>query len=335
MSNIPRRLINRLNPFGYVMVGVGVLLYIAKHDIADLFNSDGREVFIVSLALIAYGSAIILLNYLRGNRIEFGNAGYTKEELKMLRNEIMHNSNFANNSNELKIKIENIEEAFKKLNIKENSLTEEEKLELTQNIKNSILSNTSSELLKDIEEKYSKDILFQVQLKNIQKQLNNTQNRLKQEISALSRRGNVNLVIGVITTMIAVWILATTMIDTHIIMTKETLLTHFAPRLTLSLFIEIFSFFFLRLYKTGLNEIKYFQNELTNIEMKFISLEGALHTKDKDTIHNVINEFSKTERNFILEKGQSTVEIERTKLDASENSNSIASLSKLVDAIKK
>lgn len=59
--------------------------------------------------------------------------------------------------------------------------------------------------------------------------------------------------------------------------------THFLPRLTLVVFIEIFAYFFLRLYKSSLTEIKYFQNEMTNIEAKFIALYIALESDNQET----------------------------------------------------
>ena len=331
MINITRIMIDRLNPFGYAMIGAGILLYIAKHDIADLLNSDGREVFLFSVVLIVYGTAIVLLNYLRGNRIEFGNAKYTIDELNMLRN----SKSLIDVTSYFDSKLNEFEEKLDEINKSSTLLNDDEKIKIIENIKNDILSNTSSQVLDEIENKYSKNMEFSNQLKRVQEQLTKTQMRLKEEIAALSRRGNVNLVIGIITTMVAVWILATTIIDTNIKMTEEMLLTYYIPRLTLSLFIEIFSFFFLRLYKSGLDEIKYFQNELTNIEIKFVSLENAIHTKDKETIKSVISELSKTERNFILEKGQSTVDLERTKLDVDGRNNILDSLSKLVESIKK
>ena len=94
-----------------------------------------------------------------------------------------------------------------------------------------------------------------------------------------------------------------------------------------------FSFFFLKLYKSGLSEIKYFQNELTNVEMKFISLDISLRGKNTELISDVVSEFSKTERNFILNKGQTTVEIERGKLDNEVINNAVSSFSKFVEVI--
>ena len=172
-------------------------------------------------------------------------------------------------------------------------------------------------------------------MSGLQEQLENTRLRLRRELEALGRRGNVNLVIGVLTTVAAVGILTTTILDPNVKLTNDTLVTHFAPRLTLSLFIEIFSFFFLKLYKSGLGEIKYFQNELTNIELKFVSLESALRSENKEVVAGVVGEFSRTERNFTLDKGQSTVEIERSRLDAEAGNNVISSFSKLVESIKK
>ncbi len=87
------------------------------------------------------------------------------------------------------------------------------------------------------------------------------------------------------------------------------------PRVTFVIFIEVFAYFFLRLYKQGLTEIKYFQNELTNVESKITALEVAYIKNDTNAISNVIDALSKTERNFILNKDQTTIEIEKTRLD--------------------
>jgi hypothetical protein len=85
------------------------------------------------------------------------------------------------------------------------------------------------------------------------------------------------------------------------------------PRL--AVFIEIFSLFFLRLYRAGLDEIKFFQNELTNVETKYAALESALASKNADLTERVIGLLAETERNFLLRKGESTVELERAKID--------------------
>ncbi|CAM2841787.1 hypothetical protein [Pseudomonas fluorescens] len=90
---------------------------------------------------------------------------------------------------------------------------------------------------------------------------------------------------------------------------------HYTSRFSLIISIEILAYFFLRLHKSNLVDAKYYQNELTNLELKYISLDAALYLKRADITHKVISEFSETERNHILEKGQSTIELKRVELE--------------------
>ena len=100
------------------------------------------------------------------------------------------------------------------------------------------------------------------------------------------------------------------------------------PRLSLVILIEIFAYFFLGLYKSSLTEIKYFQNEITNIEAKYLAMDQAIILGDKPTIKKLLDHISKTERNFILKKGESTTLLESEKLNAQQQT-------KLLDAVTK
>jgi len=94
------------------------------------------------------------------------------------------------------------------------------------------------------------------------------------------------------------------------------LLSYYLPKLSLVLFVEVFSFFFLRLYKESLDEIKYFQNELTNAELRFLAMEAALLEGGASAVlASVIRGLAATERNFILKKGESTVDLRKGELD--------------------
>lgn len=83
----------------------------------------------------------------------------------------------------------------------------------------------------------------------------------------------------------------------------------FLPRLSLVIIIEVFSFFFLKLYKASLSEIKYFQNEATNIEFHFAALEIATHLGDAKLIEKAIDKFTSVERNPILKDNDMTREL--------------------------
>jgi undecaprenyl pyrophosphate synthase len=90
---------------------------------------------------------------------------------------------------------------------------------------------------------------------------------------------------------------------------------HFIPRLSLVIFIEFFSFFFLKLYRNSLHEIKYYQNELTNLEVKSTAITFAVNYGKVEDISLIIKDISSTERNFKLQKDESTVELERNKAE--------------------
>ena len=77
---------------------------------------------------------------------------------------------------------------------------------------------------------------------------------------------------------------------------------NFLPRMTLTLFIETFAYFFLRLYSNSLIEIKYFKNEITNIEHKFLALKTAVHFRDTLSIREAVGWFAQTDRNAVVQK---------------------------------
>ena len=143
--------------------------------------------------------------------------------------------------------------------------------------------------------------------------------RVEEEISSQNRRGNINLLIGITTALIGLFILGYSVFTINSIPTADIkdinkdiihLAYSYIPRLSLVFLIEVFAYFFLRLYKYSIIEIKYFQNELTNIDLKTMALHLVGKVGDKDQIKEIAMELVKTERNFILEKGQSTVELE-------------------------
>ena len=188
--------------------------------------------------------------------------------------------------------------------------------ELYSQMKDKLTASVGSELLNDIRKDYEKEL----GIEGVEARLNHahqkTSTRLEREIETLGRRGSTNLTLGVMTTLIGLLLL------TAFIFTKNDFpfgsteyLINFIPRLSLVIFVEIFAYFFLRLYKTGLSEIKYFQNELTNIESKHVALMAALRSQDSSMMNKVIEIMAATERNQIIEKGQTTVEIQKMQMD--------------------
>jgi hypothetical protein len=107
--------------------------------------------------------------------------------------------------------------------------------------------------------------------------------------------------------------------------TKD-VLAHYIPRISIAIFIEVFSFFFLKLYKANLSDIKYFENERTNINSKKLALMFAYLTDNKDSTKEILTVMANTERNFKLKKDESTTSLEKLRIEKSENENLINSL---------
>lgn len=206
-----------------------------------------------------------------------------------------------------------------------NELTKEIIRELQDETKNYILSESFDEIKNEashLAKERSREKLF-----------NTMSFRLEEEISSQSRRGVFNLSAGVITAAVGIGFLYTLLTDYADSGSYINLVSHFIPRVSLVILIEVFAYFFLNLYKRSLDEIKYFQNELTNIEMKYLALKIAIESDTDKLNENLIKVVLETERNRFLKKGETTVELERSKVEQSNNANSINKFCEMLEKL--
>ena len=96
---------------------------------------------------------------------------------------------------------------------------------------------------------------------------------------------------------------------------------YFVPRLSLVLIVEVFAYFFLRLYSLSLSAIKYFQNEITTWESTLLSLCTATQIGRRRIVERLIMEIARTERNHVLRKGETTVGHERWRAERQEDAS--------------
>src|SRR4051812_43235050 len=75
-------------------------------------------------------------------------------------------------------------------------------------------------------------------------------------------------------------------------------------------------YFFLDMYKDSLKEIRYFQNELTNVEAGYVALRVALDQDDKKLLGSIVDALGRTECNSLLKRGESAIDLERARQDA-------------------
>jgi hypothetical protein len=161
----------------------------------------------------------------------------------------------------------------------------------------------------------------QVETETLDQRFQSTQRRLSQEVQDLAKRGNLNLVLGILTTLAGVTVLGYSVFNPPADAPPAEILAYFVPRVSLVVLIEVFAYFFLKLYKQSLNEIKYFQNEVTNVEAKHLALQVAFRSEDATLQSKVVEALASTERNFVLAKDQTTVDLEREKMSNSTQAN--------------
>jgi len=215
----------------------------------------------------------------------------------------------------LRLHLEDLGHALKEMRASPGVLNDRERGEFLNLIKAKLADEGADQVLAGMRAKIENRLTQDVRYQSIQKRFTESLERLHQEVAALSRRGNLNLVLGIVTTVTGLALLGYYVFQTKPPTDDAWLFAcHFLPRLTLVVFIEVFAYFFLSLYKSSLSEIKYFQNEMTNLEAKSIALETSLTVLDKEACNKVVQELAKTERNRILLKGQTTIDIERSKI---------------------
>jgi hypothetical protein len=157
--------------------------------------------------------------------------------------------------------------------------------------------------------------------------------RLHEEIERLQFWSIINLSIGIVITAGAVLTLLLVVIKPDPGASNNipwSFVIAFAPRLSLALLIEVFAYFFLKLYRQNQAEIKYYQNELTTVKLKKIALLGAHQYGDSHARSNVLVTLGGAERNYILRKGETTVELKEQEAEAASRNETLKGLVTLI-----
>jgi len=108
----------------------------------------------------------------------------------------------------------------------------------------------------------------------------------------------------------------------------------FGIRLSVAVFIQVFAYFFPRLYRYSIFEIKYFQNEITGAQFKLLAVVAARDTRDPKIVDKQCLELAKTERNFVLKKGESTVTLQRDAIERDYENRMVAFVEKILGGKK-
>lgn len=201
--------------------------------------------------------------------------------------------------------------------------------EAVASVKNSVTAEVWDEITKRSSElRVKEEALIDIKLVFSESRL-----RLLDEVVSLGRRGNLNLILGAGTTVIGLSVLGYFVLNSTPFSYSSSdgvsLALAFLPRLSLVLFIQVFAFFFLKLYKSGLAEIKYFQNEITNLELKYSAIRAAF-ASESDCVTAITQKFAESERNNVLQQGQTTVDLEKHRLESNASSEILKLLPRII-----
>jgi len=277
-----------------------VLLVAVKISSNDYnFLNDSTAIFAFSAVTISISS--VFYDYLSSIRKERGYG--TEKKLEEQLSEI---------KDDLDVKIANLS-------------TVDFREEIDKSVNETVKNYTLDKLIGDLKSKFTEDLENTAKLNLLNDDFKVIIDRFRYEIERLRRNATVNLFIGVPTTAGAIVVLVITLWEDTKDYDIDSYLLHIIPRITLSIFIELFSFFFLKMYRRQFEEIKYYNNELTNIELKIMAVKTAL-THNSDSRDRVIDNLVATERNFILKKDESTAEIKKFNIEMASSNKAIEAL---------
>lgn len=168
---------------------------------------------------------------------------------------------------------------------------------------------------------YAYDNLLSLKRRDVLTTFKETEDRIKTEILNLKKWARVNLIIGVLITVAGLGTLFAFIkwgeddfgkaIDS---VTLAKLSLYWISKLSLVILIEVFALFFLRVYKENMETIKYYHNELTSIESRKKALLFSILHGCKEDVSQSLSTMNLIDRNFVLHKEQTTVELEKIKI---------------------
>lgn len=201
---------------------------------------------------------------------------------------------------------------------------ENELQEIAEQLRASLVEGAADDLITDLKRKIAADENSRRLRISINSTFSDTGERLSNEVEMLRARANTNMVIGCFIALFGASILALVLfISDNKFANVTDLALHMAPRLSVVVLIELFAYFFLTMYRSNLSEIRYYQNELTNIEMRKVGTQLSLLSPSSEATSK---ELIATDRNGVMKGDQTTLELERLKIERASMKSTIDTL---------
>jgi len=136
-----------------------------------------------------------------------------------------------------------------------------------------------------------------------------SEKRLRDASSTVTARGFLNLIIGIGFAVSALYFLHRAIEDFStfdVAGNPEKAVAFIAIRLSLTLLVTAISYFFLSLYRTSLRDVRYYNNEITNISFRSVALALLGDYGKDDTLQKVVEKLITEDRNVETTEPSST-----------------------------
>jgi len=282
---------NKHGRFGIVLIAFGVISLLYERPIYYVLSSSTFDSFAVylgfnlikalSVLLLISGAGVFLYSYLAPDRKKpdhLSSDGFDLESSSKIQD-------LENRIRSIELTEKDGSSSVDNENHSTRKIDEQKVVELLK-------SHVDKSLIKNVEESLTEKIQNHSFIRRVRDINFDVNSRVSDQIFSLNKRGNINLIIGVMTTIAAIFVLFFMLsFDKENVKTWPDLASHYIPRLSIAIFIEIFAFFFLRLYRQGLEEVKYYQNQLTIIQSKQAAFEAAYAIGSDEAKSLVVAEF--------------------------------------------
>jgi hypothetical protein len=270
-----------------------------------------RQFTLFGLLSLFSGQAITLFAYLRGDfstrtesdavtppsdslQVSSGTTGSlegVEERLSFFTARVEERLSF------LTAKVENLEKIAAAVSARESGISGEDRERLIAHIRSDAIAQLAKSIPEELTAKIAAEIPKRDAVERSRLVIVAARNRLELELAQLRRRGNVNLVIGSVTTCAAVALLYQTVAGvSQTFTTIPALLSFYIPRVSTAVFVEVFAFFFLRLYRNGLADMKYFHSELLTLDTRMAALDAAVAHATETAQSDILKLLAATDR---------------------------------------
>ena len=154
---------------------------------------------------------------------------------------------------------------------------------------NEVRTVLSKDAIESLRERSSADKIRQI--------FAETKARKLETADAVLRRSDTNLLFATVIFVIGVSALMYFIVTNTAAQPWQSQLLYFAPRLLAVLFVELFAYFFLSLFKHGLDDLKYFENDITTSQLREVAIHAALAAGSEAEIGAIVTAVLAAERN--------------------------------------